>query len=74
MLTVSKCTIYWRMRQFGLSKFIFTDISDEDLDAEVEKVVIEFLIVGKTLSSKFFCKTVNTELCSLLGRPKCYLT
>ena len=38
MLTVSESTIYRRMRQFGLSKFEFTDISDKGLDAEVEKV------------------------------------
>jgi len=45
ILAVSENTVYRKMRQYGLSKFEFTDISDKDLDAEV---TVEFLIVRKT--------------------------
>ena len=39
ILAVSESTVYRRMRQYRLSKFEFTNISDKDLDAEVEKVL-----------------------------------
>lgn len=38
ILAVSESTIYRRMRQYGLSKFEFTDISDKDLDVEVKEI------------------------------------
>lgn len=47
ILAVSESTIYRRMRQYGLSKFEFTDIPDKDLDAEVEKVTVEFPYCGE---------------------------
>ena len=42
ILAESECTVYRKMRQYGLSKFEFTDISDKDLYTEVEKVTVEF--------------------------------
>ena len=47
ILAVSESTVYRRMRQYGLSKFEFTDISDKDLDVEVEKVAVEFPYCGE---------------------------
>ena len=47
MLAVPESTIYRRIRKFGLGKFEFTDISDKGLDAEVEKVAIEFPYCGE---------------------------
>ena len=47
ILAVSESTVYRRMRQYGLSKFEFTDISDKDLDAEVEQVTVEFPYCGE---------------------------
>ena len=47
ILAVSESTVYRRMRQYGLSKFEFTEISDKDLDAEVEKVTVEFPYCGE---------------------------
>jgi predicted DNA-binding protein YlxM (UPF0122 family) len=35
LLGVSESTVYRRMREYGLSKLEFTDISDQDLDSEV---------------------------------------
>ena len=35
------------MRQYGLSKLEFTDISDKDLDAEVEIVTVDFPYCGE---------------------------
>ena len=46
ILAVSESTVYRRMRQYGLSKFEFTDISDKDFDAEVEKVTVKFPCCG----------------------------
>ena len=36
LLSVSESTVYRRMREYGLSKLNFTDISDQDLDKQVE--------------------------------------
>ena len=47
ILAVSESTIYRRMRQYGLSKFKFTDIPDKDLDAEVKKVTVQFPYCGE---------------------------
>ena len=47
ILAVSESTVYRRMRQYGLSKFEFTDISDTDLDTEVETVTVEFPYCGE---------------------------
>ena len=46
ILSVSESTIYRRMRKYGLSKFEFSDISDKDLDREVEQVGVEFPYCG----------------------------
>ena len=35
LLSVSESTVYRRMREYGLSKLQFTDISDQDLDLQV---------------------------------------
>jgi len=47
--SVSESMVYWRMRQYGLSKFKFTDISDKDLDAESENVTVEFSLLWRKL-------------------------
>lgn len=47
ILAVSESAIYRRMRQYGLSKFKFTDIPDRDLDAEVKKVTVQFPYCGE---------------------------
>lgn len=47
LLAVSESTIYRRMSQYGLSKFEFTDISDKELDVEVENVAKEFPYCGE---------------------------
>ena len=44
------------MRQFGLSKFQFTDISDKDLDVEVEKIDLEFPYCGENFIKEIFSK------------------
>jgi len=40
-LTVSESTVYVGMRQYGLSKFEFTDLSDKGLEAEVKQVIAD---------------------------------
>ena len=35
LLSVSESTVYRRLREYGLSKLQFTDISDQDLDLQV---------------------------------------
>ena len=35
------------MRQYGLSKFEFIDISDKEPDAEVEQIGVEFPYCGE---------------------------
>ena len=47
ILAVSASPIYRRMRQYGLSKFEFIDISDKELDAEVEQIGVEFPYCGE---------------------------
>lgn len=38
IMSVSESTIYRRMSSYGISKFDFTDISDQELDVHVEQV------------------------------------
>jgi predicted DNA-binding transcriptional regulator AlpA len=42
ILCVSKSTIYRRMRQYGLSKMEFSDISDDHLDRQIKEITQEF--------------------------------
>lgn len=49
ILSVSESTIYRRMNSYGISKLEFTDISDQQLDVQVEKVAKEFPYCGENL-------------------------
>ena len=49
VLSVSESTIYLRMNRYGLSKFEFTDISDEEVDGEIDKVTKEYPYCGENL-------------------------
>lgn len=49
MLSVSESTIYRRMGQYGLSKMVFSDIADEDLDSEIGQITQEFPHCGEGL-------------------------
>ena len=43
MLSVSESTIYRRMKSYGLSKLDFSEITDQQLDINVDKIVSDFL-------------------------------
>lgn len=47
MLHVSESTIYRRMRYFGLSKWNFADITDADLDRQVQAICNDFPNCGE---------------------------
>jgi transposase len=49
ILCVSKSTIYRRMRQYGLSKMEFSDISDDHLDRQIKEITQEFPHSGEGL-------------------------
>lgn len=49
ILSVSESTVYRRMSRYGLSKFEFADISDQELDLEVENIAKEFPYCGENL-------------------------
>ena len=62
ILAVSESTIYQRMRQYGLSKFEFTDISDKDLDVEVKQIAVEFPYCGENFIKQIlFQKGVKVQ-------------
>ena len=61
MVAVSESTIYRRMRQFGLSKFDFTNISDKDLDTEVERVAVDFPYCRENFNQILFQKGVKVQ-------------
>ena len=46
ILCVSKSTIYRRMRQYGLSKMEFSDISDDHLDRQINKEITQDIMLG----------------------------
>ena len=47
--TVSQSTIYRRMAAFGLSKRNFSQISDNELDLELRKILTDFHLCGENL-------------------------
>ena len=49
LLTVSESTIYRRMAAFGLSKRNFSQISDNELDLELGKILTDFHLCGENL-------------------------
>jgi transposase len=49
MLSVSESTIYRRMRSYGLSKLDFSEISDQQLDINVSKIVKDFPFCGEKM-------------------------
>ena len=50
------------MRQYGLSKFEFTDISDKDLDVEVKQIAVEFPYCGENFIKQIlFQKGVKVQ-------------
>ena len=49
ILNVSESTIYRRMRYFGLSKWNFSDISDEDLDRQLQTICRDFPNCGEEM-------------------------
>jgi transposase len=49
MMSVSESTIYRRMRVYGLSKVKFSDLSDEELDGEMDKITKEFPHCGEVM-------------------------
>ncbi|VDI57833.1 Hypothetical predicted protein [Mytilus galloprovincialis] len=49
LLTVSQSTIYRRMAAFGLSKRNFSQISDNELDVELGKILKDFPLCGENL-------------------------
>ena len=49
LLNVSQRTIYRRMAAFGLSKMNFSDMSDNELDLELGKIVKDFPLCGENL-------------------------
>ena len=62
MVAVSENTIYQRVRQFGLSKFDLTNMSDKDLDTEVERVAVDFPYRGENLIKQIlFQKGVKVQ-------------
>ena len=49
MLSVSESTIYGRMRSYGLSKLDFSEITDQQLDTKVSKIVQDFPFCGENM-------------------------
>ena len=49
ILSVSESTIYRRMRQYGLTKMEFSDVSDDELDKVISEITKEFLHCGEGL-------------------------
>ena len=49
ILSVSESTIYRRMRQYGLSKMKFSDVTEGDLDRVVSEITKEFPHSGEGL-------------------------
>lgn len=52
LLGISERTVYRRMHEFNLSKYNFTCISEEDLDAIVTRLAIEFPKCGERMLNK----------------------
>ena len=53
LLSVPKSTIYRRMREYGLSKYEFTEIDDGMLDSRVREIISEFPFCGETMIKQF---------------------
>ena len=49
MLAVSERTVYRRMQSLGLSKLNFSEISDDDLDRQMEKLTKDFPYCGEKM-------------------------
>ncbi len=49
MFSVSESTIYRRMRSYGLSKLDFSEISDQQLDSNVSRIVKDFPFCGENM-------------------------
>lgn len=77
VLSVSESTVYRRMnsyRTYGISKFDFADISDQELDVHVENVSKEFPYCGENLIKQMLyvkgIKVHRVDNCSVNLRKK----
>ena len=71
LLSVSESTIYRRMNRYGLNKFEFTDISDEELDAEINKITKEYPYCGENFIKEIlFHKGVKVQRMRFIGLTK----
>ena len=72
ILSVSESTIYRRMRQYGLSKMEFSDVSPGDLDQVVSDITKEFPHSGEGLIKQILLtkniKVQRWQLCESLHR------
>ena len=62
MLSVSESTIYHRMRSHGLSKLDFSEITDQQLDINVNKIVKDFPFCGENMIKQLLLgKGINVK-------------
>ena len=62
ILSVSESTIYRRMKQYGLSKMEFSEISDNDLDNHVKNITREFPHCGEGLIKQMlFVRNIKVQ-------------
>jgi hypothetical protein len=64
-LSVSETTIYRRMRQYNLSRFDFSDISDETLDFSVNEIIREFPHCGEAMIRQILYHR-NIKVCVII--------
>ena len=62
LLSVSERTIYRRMSSFGLSTMTFSDISDAELDREVDKISKEFPFCGEGILKHLLSQQRNIRV------------
>ena len=56
ILYVSESTVYRRMRQFGLSKAVISDLNDDEIDVQVGQIILEFPFCGETMINEMLKK------------------
>ena len=62
ILSVSESTIYRKMKQYGLSKMEFSEISDNDLDNHVKDITREFPHCGEGLIKQMlFVRNIKVQ-------------
>ena len=62
ILSISESTIYCRMKQYGLSKIEFSEISDNDLDNHVKDITWEIPHCGKgRIKQMLFVRNIKVQ-------------